>query len=657
MKSEDKKIIIIIIGIMLLAFTFYSIYEIIQSIKITIFIFLIICFYIFKFITENKEKKKYKTGKEYGSAKWADKKELDPLKAKNEDNKVLLTETESIMINERPSEPKFDRNKNILVIGGSGSGKTRFFIKPNLMQMHSSYCITDPKGTIALELGTMLKENGYDVKIFNTINLLKSFHYNPFKYIKSQFDVLSLTEVLIQNTKGEGEKAGEDFWVKAEKLLYQALISIIFYHPYLKEKNIPSLLDMINSFKVDEDDPDRKDSIDFFFEDYEKNYLKENFLDEENNVRLKKLYSEKCKKIFGDISEEEINNKFEEFKNERLKNRLFKSDYPIKQFKKYKLAAGKTAKSILISCAARLAPFEIDELRMIMQDDNLELDKIGGYKDIEGNIVKLKTALFLIISDTDTTLNFIIAILFSQLFNLLCKKADDEFNGKLPIHVRCLLDEFANIGLIPRFEKLIATIRSREISASVVLQAKSQLKAIYKDNTDTIIGNCDTTLFLGGQEESTLKNISEMLGKETIDIMTTSSSFSQNKSSSVNYNRLGKELMSVNEIFTMDGGKCILRIRGFNPFFSNKYDILKHKRVNQTTDGKYGDSLIFDLKSYINNYKKFDTTNINIDEINSMSEQKLKLELLREPRLISIVNNELKEKIEKIGVYEFSKNL
>lgn len=657
MKSEDKKIIIIIIGIMLLAFTFYSIYEIIQSIKITIFIFLIICFYIFKFITENKEKKKYKTGKEYGSAKWADKKELDPLKAKNEDNKVLLTETESIMINERPSEPKFDRNKNILVIGGSGSGKTRFFIKPNLMQMHSSYCITDPKGTIALELGTMLKENGYDVKIFNTINLLKSFHYNPFKYIKSQFDVLSLTEVLIQNTKGEGEKAGEDFWVKAEKLLYQALISIIFYHPYLKEKNIPSLLDMINSFKVDEDDPDRKDSIDFFFEDYEKNYLKENFLDEENNVRLKKLYSEKCKKIFGDISEEEINNKFEEFKNERLKNRLFKSDYPIKQFKKYKLAAGKTAKSILISCAARLAPFEIDELRMIMQDDNLELDKIGGYKDIEGNIVKLKTALFLIISDTDTTLNFIIAILFSQLFNLLCKKADDEFNGKLPIHVRCLLDEFANIGLIPRFEKLIATIRSREISASVVLQAKSQLKAIYKDNTDTIIGNCDTTLFLGGQEESTLKNISEMLGKETIDIMTTSSSFSQNKSSSVNYNRLGKELMSVNEIFTMDGGKCILRIRGFNPFFSNKYDILKHKRVNQTTDGKYGDSLIFDLKSYINNYKKFDTTNININEINSMSEQKLKLELLREPRLISIVNNELKEKIEKIGVYEFSKNL
>lgn len=657
MKSEDKKIIIIIIGIMFLAFTFYSIYEIIQSIKITIFIFLIICFYIFKFITENKEKKKYKTGKEYGSAKWADKKELDPLKAKNEDNKVLLTETESIMINERPSEPKFDRNKNILVIGGSGSGKTRFFIKPNLMQMHSSYCITDPKGTIALELGTMLKENGYDVKIFNTINLLKSFHYNPFKYIKSQFDILSLTEVLIQNTKGEGEKAGEDFWVKAEKLLYQALISIIFYHPYLKEKNIPSLLDMINSFKVDEDDPDRKDSIDFFFEDYEKNYLKENFLDEENNVRLKKLYSEKCKKIFGDISEEEINNKFEEFKNERLKNRLFKSDYPIKQFKKYKLAAGKTAKSILISCAARLAPFEIDELRMIMQDDNLELDKIGGYKDIEGNIVKLKTALFLIISDTDTTLNFIIAILFSQLFNLLCKKADDEFNGKLPIHVRCLLDEFANIGLIPRFEKLIATIRSREISASVVLQAKSQLKAIYKDNTDTIIGNCDSTLFLGGQEESTLKNISEMLGKETIDIMTTSSSFSQNKSSSVNYNRLGKELMSVNEIFTMDGGKCILRIRGFNPFFSNKYDILKHKRVNQTTDGKYGDSLIFDLKSYINNYKKFDTTNININEINSMSEQKLKLELLREPRLISIVNNELKEKIEKIGVYEFSKNL
>lgn len=657
MKSEDKKIIIIIIGIMFLAFTFYSIYEIIQSIKITIFIFLIICFYIFKFITENKEKKKYKIGKEYGSAKWADKKELDPLKAKNEDNKVLLTETESIMINERPSEPKFDRNKNILVIGGSGSGKTRFFIKPNLMQMHSSYCITDPKGTIALELGTMLKENGYDVKIFNTINLLKSFHYNPFKYIKSQFDILSLTEVLIQNTKGEGEKAGEDFWVKAEKLLYQALISIIFYHPYLKEKNIPSLLDMINSFKVDEDDPDRKDSIDFFFEDYEKNYLKENFLDEENNVRLKKLYSEKCKKIFGDISEEEINNKFEEFKNERLKNRLFKSDYPIKQFKKYKLAAGKTAKSILISCAARLAPFEIDELRMIMQDDNLELDKIGGYKDIEGNIVKLKTALFLIISDTDTTLNFIIAILFSQLFNLLCKKADDEFNGKLPIHVRCLLDEFANIGLIPRFEKLIATIRSREISASVVLQAKSQLKAIYKDNTDTIIGNCDSTLFLGGQEESTLKNISEMLGKETIDIMTTSSSFSQNKSSSVNYNRLGKELMSVNEIFTMDGGKCILRIRGFNPFFSNKYDILKHKRVNQTTDGKYGDSLIFDLKSYINNYKKFDTTNININEINSMSEQKLKLELLREPRLISILNNELKEKIEKIGVYEFSKNL
>lgn len=656
MKSEDKKIIICLIGIVLIAYGFYKLYEIIQNIKIVILIFLVIGFYIFKFSTENKEKKKLKLGKEYGSAKWADKKEIEPLIAKKDDNKVLLTETESIMINERPSEPKYDRNKNILVIGGSGSGKTRFFIKPNLMQLHSSFVTTDPKGTIALELGNMFFKNGYDLKFFNTVNLSKSFHYNPFVYIKSQFDILSLTETLIQNTKGEGEKAGEDFWVKAEKLLYQALISIIYYHPYLKEKNIPSLLDMINSFKVDEDDPDRKDSIDFFFDDYEKNYLKENFLDTENNERLKKLYTEKCINVFGDISEEEINIKFEEFKKEKLKNRLFKSDYPIKQFKKYKLAAGKTAKSILISCAARLAPFEIDELREVMKDDNLELDKIGGYKDLDGNIVKLKTALFLIISDTDTTLNFIIAILFSQLFNLLCKKADDEFNGELPIHVRCLLDEFANIGLIPRFEKLITTIRSREISASVVLQAKSQLKSIYKDDTDTIIGNVDSTLFLGGQEESTLKNISEMLGKETIDTMTTSNSFSQNKSSSVNYNRLGKELMSVNEIFTMDGGKCILRIRGFNPWFSNKYDILKHKRINQTTDGKYGESLIFDLKNHISSYKKFDTTKINISEINSLPEQNLKLELLKEPRLISILDRDLKEKIENIGVYEFINN-
>ena len=432
--------------------------------------------------------------------------------------------------------PKHARNKNVLVIGGSGSGKTRFYVKPNLMQMHSSYVVTDPKGTIVLECGKMLEENGYEIKILNTINFKKSMKYNPFAYLKSEKDILKLVQTIIANTKGEGEKSGEDFWVKAEKLYYTALIGYIFYESPKEEKNFSTLLEMIDASEVREEDENFKNAIDMMFE----------------------------------VLEERDPNHF-----------------AVKQYRKYKLAAGKTAKSILISCGARLAPFDIKELRKLMSEDEMNLDTLGDRK----------TALFVIISDTDDTFNFVVSIMYSQLFNLLCDKADDKYGGRLPVHVRFLLDEFANIGLIPKFEKLIATIRSREISASIILQAQSQLKAIYKDHADTIIGNCDSTLFLGGKEKGTLKEISELLGKETIDLYNTSETRSNQKSFGLNYQKLGKELMSQDEIAVMDGGKCIFQLRGVRPFISNKFDIIKHKNYKLLED--YDKKNLFNIEEYI----------------------------------------------------------
>ena len=432
--------------------------------------------------------------------------------------------------------PKHARNKNVLVIGGSGSGKTRFYVKPNLMQMHSSYVVTDPKGTIVLECGKMLEENGYEIKILNTINFKKSMKYNPFAYLKSEKDILKLVQTIIANTKGEGEKSGEDFWVKAEKLYYTALIGYIFYESPKEEKNFSTLLEMIDASEVREEDENFKNAIDMMFE----------------------------------VLEERDPNHF-----------------AVKQYRKYKLAAGKTAKSILISCGARLAPFDIKELRELMSEDEMNLDTLGDRK----------TALFVIISDTDDTFNFVVSIMYSQLFNLLCDKADDKYGGRLPVHVRFLLDEFANIGLIPKFEKLIATIRSREISASIILQAQSQLKAIYKDHADTIIGNCDSTLFLGGKEKGTLKEISELLGKETIDLYNTSETRSNQKSFGLNYQKLGKELMSQDEIAVMDGGKCIFQLRGVRPFISNKFDITKHRNYKLLED--YDKKNLFNIEEHI----------------------------------------------------------
>lgn len=446
--------------------------------------------------SKGKNKKKYRQGKEYGSARWGESKDIAPYIDPKFENNVLITNTERLTMNSRPKNPKYARNKNVLVIGGSGSGKTRFYVKPNLMQMHSSYVVTDPKGTLVLECGKMLYENGYDIKILNTINFKKSMKYNPFAYLRSEKDILKLVQTIIANTKGDGEKAGEDFWVKAEKLYYTALIGYIYYEAPEEEKNFKTLLDMIDASEVREDDETYMNPIDRLFEALEKKDP---------------------------------------------------SHFAVKQYKKYKLAAGKTAKSILISCGARLAPFDIRELRDLMSEDELELDKIGDRK----------TALFVIISDTDDTFNFVVSIMYSQLFNLLCDKADDVYGGRLPVHVRCLLDEFANIGLIPKFEKLIATIRSREISASIILQAQSQLKAIYKDHADTIVGNCDSTLFLGGKEKTTVKELSETLGKETIDLYNTSETRSNQKSFGLNYQKTGKELMSQDEITVMDGGKCI----------------------------------------------------------------------------------------------------
>ena len=491
--------------------------------------------------SKGKNKKKYRQGKEYGSARWGESKDIAPYIDPKFENNVLITNTERLTMNSRPKNPKYARNKNVLVIGGSGSGKTRFYVKPNLMQMHSSYVVTDPKGTLVLECGKMLYENGYDIKILNTINFKKSMKYNPFAYLRSEKDILKLVQTIIANTKGDGEKAGEDFWVKAEKLYYTALIGYIYYEAPEEEKNFKTLLDMIDASEVREDDETYMNPIDRLFEALEKKDP---------------------------------------------------SHFAVKQYKKYKLAAGKTAKSILISCGARLAPFDIRELRELMSEDELELDKIGDRK----------TALFVIISDTDDTFNFVVSIMYSQLFNLLCDKADDMYGGRLPVHVRCLLDEFANIGLIPKFEKLIATIRSREISASIILQAQSQLKAIYKDHADTIVGNCDSTLFLGGKEKTTVKELSETLGKETIDLYNTSETRSNQKSFGLNYQKTGKELMSQDEITVMDGGKCIYQLRGVRPFLSDKFDITKHKNYKLLED--YDKKNLFDVEEYLTNRDK-----------------------------------------------------
>ena len=483
-----------------------------------------------------KNAKKFRHGVEYGSARWGNAKDIEPYMDPVFENNIILTASERLMMSGRPSSPKYARNKNILVIGGSGSGKTRFFVKPNLMQMHSSYVVTDPKGTVLIECGKLLQRGGYKIKVLNTINFKKSMKYNPFAYLRSEKDILKLVNTIIANTKGDGEKSGEDFWVKAEKLYYTALIGYIWYEAPDEEKNFTTLLEMINASEAREDDEDFKNPVDLMFE------------------RLEEKDPE---------------------------------HFAVKQYKKYKLAAGKTAKSILISCGARLAPFDIRELRELMETDEMELDTLGDRK----------TALFVIISDTDDTFNFVVSILYTQLFNLLCDKADDVYGGRLPVHVRCLLDEFANIGQIPKFEKLIATIRSREISASIILQSQSQLKAIYKDNADTIVGNCDTTLFLGGKEKTTLKEISEILGKETIDSFNTSETRGRELSHGLNYQKLGKELMTQDEIAVMDGGKCILQLRGVRPFFSDKYDITKHPKYKYLSDADPKNA--FDMEKHI----------------------------------------------------------
>ena len=488
----------------------------------------------------SKNAKKFRKGIEYGSARWGTPEDIKPYIDEDFFSNILLTNTERLTMNSRPKNPKFARNKNVLVIGGSGSGKTRFFVKPNLMQMTTSYCVTDPKGTILVECGKMLQKGGYKIRSLNTINFKKSMHYNPFAYIRSEKDILKLVNVIIANTKGDGEKSGEDFWVKAERLLYCALIGYIYYEAPEEEKNFITLLDLINASEAREDDENYKSPVDM---------------------------------LFDRLAEREPEH------------------FAVKQYVKFKQAAGKTLKSILISCGARLAPFDIKELRDLMEYDELELDTLGDEK----------TALFVIISDTDDTFNFVVAIMYSQLFNLLCDKADNEYGGRLPVHVRCLLDEFSNIGQIPKFEKLIATIRSREISACIILQAQSQLKAIYKDNADTIIGNCDTTLFLGGKEKSTLKELSETLGKETIDMYNTSETRSNQNSYGTNYQKLGKELMSQDELSVMDGGKCILQLRGVRPFLSDKYDITKHPRYKMLSD--YDKKNAFDMEKYMKRKK------------------------------------------------------
>ena len=485
-----------------------------------------------------KNAKKFRQGEEYGSARWGNEKDIAPYIDPVFENNVILTQTERLMMNSRPKDPKYARNKNVLIIGGSGSGKTRFYVKPNLMQMtpNVSYVVTDPKGTILIETGKMLVDGGYKIKVLNTINFKKSMHYNPFHYIRNERDILKLVNTIIANTKGEGDKSGEDFWVKAERLYYCALIGFIWYEAPPEEQNFSTLLEFINASEAREDDEEFKNGVDLLFEELEA---------------------------------EEPNH------------------FAVRQYKKYKLAAGKTAKSILISCGARLAPFDIQELRELMSYDEMELDMLGDQQ----------TAMFVIISDTDDTFNFVVAIMYTQLFNLLCDKADDEHGGRLPYHVRLLLDEFANIGQIPKFDKLIATIRSREISASIILQSQSQLKSIYKDAAETIIGNCDTTLFLGGKESSTLKEISETLGKETIDLFNTSDTRGQSRSYGLNYQKTGKELMSKDELAVMDGGKCILQLRGVRPFLSRKFDITQHKRYKELSD--FNKKNAFDVEGYM----------------------------------------------------------
>ena len=484
---------------------------------------------------KGKNAKKFRKNLEYGSARWGKPEDIAPYVDPKFENNVILTRTERLMMSNRPKDPKTARNKNVLVVGGSGSGKTRFFIKPNLMQLHSSYVVTDPKGSIAVECGKLMLRNGYKVKIFNSINFKKSHHYNPFAYIHSEKDILKLVTTLIANTKGDG-KSGDDFWQKAETLLYTALIGYIHYEAPEEEQNFATLIEFINAMEVREDD--------------------ETF---ENNVDL----------AFKELASREPNH------------------FAVRQYKKYKLAAGKTAKSINISCGARLAPFDIQELREITMYDELELDTLGDRK----------TALFLIMSDTDSTFNFLISMIYSQLFNLLCEKADDVYGGRLPIHVRCLIDECANIGQIPNLEKLMATIRSREISACLVLQAQSQLKALYKDNADTIIGNCDSSIFLGGKEPGTLKELNQALGKETIDTFNTGESRGREVSHSLNYQKLGKDLATIDELAVLDGGKCILQLRGVRPFLSDKYDITKHPNYKYLSDANPRNA--FDIEKYL----------------------------------------------------------
>nr|WP_326190491.1 type IV secretory system conjugative DNA transfer family protein [uncultured Oscillibacter sp.] len=484
---------------------------------------------------KGKNAKKFRKNLEYGSARWGKPEDIAPYVDPKFENNVILTQTERLMMSNRPKDPKTARNKNVLVVGGSGSGKTRFFIKPNLMQLHSSYVVTDPKGSIAVECGKLMLRNGYKVKIFNSINFKKSHHYNPFAYIHSEKDILKLVTTLIANTKGDG-KSGDDFWQKAETLLYTALIGYIHYEAPEEEQNFATLIEFINAMEVREDN--------------------ETF---ENNVDL----------AFKELAQREPNH------------------FAVRQYKKYKLAAGKTAKSINISCGARLAPFDIQELREITMYDELELDTLGDRK----------TALFLIMSDTDSTFNFLISMIYSQLFNLLCEKADDVYGGRLPVHVRCLIDECANIGQIPNLEKLMATIRSREISACLVLQAQSQLKALYKDNADTIIGNCDSSIFLGGKEPGTLKELNQALGKETIDTFNTGESRGREVSHSLNYQKLGKDLATIDELAVMDGGKCILQLRGVRPFLSDKYDITKHPNYKYLSDANPRNA--FDIEKYL----------------------------------------------------------
>lgn len=502
----------------------------------------IICGVALKIVVyvRGKNAKKYRHGAEYGTARWGNAQDLEPFVAPNFKDNIILTKTERLMMNSRPKSPKYARNKNVLVTGGSGSGKTRFFLIPNLLQMHSSYVVTDPKGDVVINTGKTLIQHGYKVKIFNTINFNKSMHYNPFAYIHCDNDILKLVNTLIANTKGDG-KAGDEFWQKAETLLYCALIGYIHYEAPEEEQNFNTLLEFLNASEVREDDEDYENPVDLMFDELEKKNPKH---------------------------------------------------FAVRQYKKYKLAAGKTAKSILVSCGARLAPFDIDQVREITMYDELELDTLGDRK----------TALFLVMSDTDPTFNFLISMVYSQLFNLLCDKAYNVYKGRLPVHVRCLIDETANIGQIPNLEKLVATIRSREISACLFLQAKSQLKAIYKDNADTIIGNMDSQLFLGGTEPTTLKDLSQALGKETIDMYSTGESRGNNPSYSMNYQKSGKDLMTIDELAVMDGDKCILQLRGVRPFLSDKYDITQHPLYKET--GEYDDRNKLDIEKFVHqNFK------------------------------------------------------